>query len=174
MTATNQSSIPEEATSKMTATNQSSIPEDRQPHQTTTQNGCESGDHSITEYHAYAHTAAEQSVTPDTVMKDISVTQDTVMQDISLQQHAAAKSSDTCDKTQIQNRQSLTDADLKNDYHRYIQRAIRSVTKVGAGFVHSGTVPFEGCRLLPWVSVKKIGRLALPVCVSQEGLYIHV
>ncbi len=61
--------------------------------------------------------------------------------------------------------------DMRQNYRQYIQETLRSVNTSGAGarYSHSDIVSLEGCKGLPCISLKGIGRLALPICVEQEG-----
>ncbi len=62
--------------------------------------------------------------------------------------------------------------DLRVNYRKHIQRVLRCTKrwKGAGGYAHSGIVSLEGLKGLPCISVKKIGRLALPMTVEQGGV----
>jgi hypothetical protein len=64
---------------------------------------------------------------------------------------------------------AAAEADLRKNYRRHIQRALRSVKSGECGFVNSDMVSLKGLTCLPSVSLKGIGRVALPLVADNAG-----
>ncbi len=58
---------------------------------------------------------------------------------------------------------------MMQDYRRDMQRALRSIKISKGSFAVSDTVFFEDLQAMPWVSLKKIGRIPLPIFSQHEG-----
>jgi hypothetical protein len=65
--------------------------------------------------------------------------------------------------------QAGAEADLRANYQRHIQRALRRIQSAEAGFVNADVVSLEGLTSLPGVSLKGVGRVALPLGVETAG-----
>ncbi len=65
-----------------------------------------------------------------------------------------------------ENRPTAATDDICGDYRMHMQQALRSIRARVGGFVHVDRISLEG---LPNVSLKEIGRLALPLCAEQQG-----
>jgi hypothetical protein len=58
---------------------------------------------------------------------------------------------------------------MMQDYRRDMQRALRSIKICKGSFAISDTIFFEDLQTVPWVSLKKIGRIPLPIFGQHEG-----
>ena len=69
--------------------------------------------------------------------------------------------------------QNTEEDDIRQDYRRHIQRALRSIKIRKGDYAYSDTVFFEDLQAVPAVVLKKIGRVPLPLCSQYRGAQAH-
>ena len=65
--------------------------------------------------------------------------------------------------------EAAPDENIRRNYRTHIQRALRDIREEGRGFVYSDIISLQDLKGLRKVSLKAIGRVALPLCVEQQG-----